>query len=136
MNYTNWKPEKWKTNVSELEYLFFESLNDSKKGLVITLSNSKGLIFEITFENYPAYRNILEEYKLNLWAKRDENWSNLGNTWTIENSDWLELLEKDEPLLLHHEGKLKHYIVITQSAVIEVLSNDSNPKVKTVHNTV
>jgi hypothetical protein len=136
MNYTNWKPKKWKTNVSELEYLFFESLSDSEKGLIITLSNSEGLSFEVLFENHPVYRNILEEYKLNLWAIRDEKWPNLGNTWIIENSDWLEQFEKEEPLLSHHEGKLQHYIITTQSSVIEVLSNDNNPKIKTVHNKV
>ena len=136
MNYTNWKPKKWKTNVSELEYLFFESLSDSDKGLIITLSNSEGLNFEVQFENHPVYRNILEEYKLNLWAIRDEKWPNLGNTWIIENSDWLEQFEKEEPLLSHHEGQLQHYIITTQSSVIEVLSNDNNPKIKTVHNRV
>jgi len=94
MNYTNWKPKKWETNVSELEYLFFESLSDSEKGLTITLSNSEGLNFEILFENHPIYRNVLEEYKLNLWVIRDEKWLDLGNTWIIENSDWLEQFEK------------------------------------------
>lgn len=136
MNYNNWKPKKWKTDLSELEYLFFESLCDSEKGLIITFSNSQGVNFEIVFENYPAYRNVLEEYKLNLWAIRDEKWTDIGNTWIIKNSDWLEQFKKEEPLLSHHEGQLHHYIIITQSAVIEVLSNDNNPEIKTVHNTV
>ena len=136
MNYNNWEPKKWKTDLSELDYLFFESLSDSEKGLVITLSNSQDVNFEVIFKNYPAYRNVLEEYKLNLWAIRDKKWFEIGNTWIVENSDWLNQLEKDESLITHHEDKLKHYLICTQSAVIEILSSDCNPNIKTVHNRV
>lgn len=134
MNYNSWKPKNWETDLPESNDLFFEYLSDSEKGLVITLSNNKDHKFEIIFDNYPAYRNILEEYRLNLWAIKDERWSDLGSTWTVDNSDWLEQLQKDEPLIVHHEKQLKHYIIITQSAVIEILSSDNNPIIKTVHN--
>jgi hypothetical protein len=134
MNYNKWEPKNWETDLSNIDYLFFESLCDTEKGLVITLSNKEDDIFEILFENHPAYRSILEEYKLNLWAIKDNEWNHLGNTWIVENSDWLSELKKEEPLITHVEKQLKHYLISTQSAIIEVLSSDKEVKIKTVHN--
>ncbi|WP_107039564.1 hypothetical protein [Brumimicrobium mesophilum] len=130
MEYDKWNPEKWETAFSEIEWLFMESLIDNKSILTILLTDNKDNLFEVTFNNYPAYRNILEEYRLNLWGIRDEKWPNLGNAWIVKNSDWLTDLTESEPLLNHHEGKLNHFIICTQDDVIEILSNESNPMVK------
>lgn len=125
MNYDNWNILKWNTLFSDKKYLFMESLLDSDCKLIITLFDDKEIRYKVTFNNFPSYRNLLEKYRLNLWGKID--WNIVGNSWIVENSNWLNFLNKSEPLITHHEENLKHYVICTESDVVEVLSSDENP---------
>jgi hypothetical protein len=134
MNYSNWQTKRWKTEVSDLQWLFFESLTVKEWDLKIILSDQDGNLFEVAFKNHPAYRSKLEEYSLDLFGSENIKNNNLGNTWIVENSDWIKHLNKTEPLITHHEKELNHYLIVTQSEVIEVLSSETNPKITRVKN--
>jgi hypothetical protein len=129
MNYEDWEFEKWNTKLSDSNFLFLESLVDKNSELILKFSDSEK-VYELTFRNYSAYRNILEQYRTKLWTKlHNSGLKDLGNSWIIENSDWMKNLFENEPLLELFESKLKHYLITTEIDVIEVLSSD-NPDVK------
>ena len=123
--YEHWKIEKWETALSECKHLAMFSLFDdaSNNKLIINLGFDEKE-FDLIFSNYPAYRNILEEYRLELWDYLDKSNQRCGNTFIVNNSPWLSELVSNEPLIEFHNEKLKHYVITTGDDVIEVLSNE------------
>lgn len=129
--YKNWKIKKWETPFSSVKSLTMVSLVD-KGSLKILLeaSREKGRPrWEVAFKRVPAYRNILEEYRLSLWEYLDKTSQRCGNTFEVVDSSWISELAKQEALLLFKNEKLHHYVIATEDDVLEVLS-DEEPRVK------
>jgi hypothetical protein len=89
--------------------------------------------YKITFENYPAYRNILEEYRLNLWKRLADTINSDVKGWTllVDDSPWIREFDQ-EPLLAVLNAESRHYLICTENDVIEVLSNRP-PTIETLH---
>lgn len=130
--YENWQIERWETPVSDAGSLAMVSLIDDGK-LSITVQDlrdpeARRLCF--VFSKYPAYRNILEEYRTQLWAMLS-NTRNLGWTKIVANSTWVAELREAEPLLDVNYPRLTHYMISTEDDVIEVLTPEP-PELKWV----
>ena len=118
--YTGWSPERWSTPISDVRLLDLESLVDDG-ALHLTVQAGNGARWRLTFESAPAYLSLLEEYRLALWG-RGMSAATLGATWRVPDSPWLNRLRREEPLIdVHHPG-LQHFVVLTESAVIDVLA--------------
>ncbi len=69
--YENWRLKRWETPMSDAKHLFMESLHDHSGLLQIELAdylnNAAIARYKVTFRRYPAYRNIEESYRLELW---------------------------------------------------------------------
>ena len=98
--------------------------------LDIRLNDGKQEI-SIKFENYPAYRNILEEYRTALWRHLDKTSQRCGWTFEVLESLWSAELNNNEPLLEFHNPGLRHFVISTDDDVIEVLSN-LEPKIEII----
>ena len=121
--YENWKIEDWRTPVSDIEGLQMVSLCDDNRSLAIIV---QGLIdpvrrrFRISFNQYPAYRNINESYRNELWNVLSKNVGKWGRTFIVTASPWIESFSKETLLFNHPE--ITHYVICTEDDVIEVLS--------------
>jgi hypothetical protein len=78
--------------------------------------------WQFVFKKYSAYRNILEEHRLELWQHLDKTQQRCGNTFTVSYSPWIASFRPSEPLLDMDFPTLVHYVVATGDDVIEVLS--------------
>lgn len=111
----------------DAKHLFMDSLHDDSEGLEIKLSdwsnNTATARFRVTFKNYPAYRNIQEEYRLALWKRRDAlgDPGLTGWAFTVPNSPWAQEFAK-EPILEIFNPSVIHYLITTENDVVEVLS--------------
>ncbi|MEE8107287.1 MAG: hypothetical protein V3T86_17260 [Planctomycetota bacterium] len=74
------------------------------------------------FENVVAYRNMLEEYRVGLWARREEIGGPRGWTWRVTRSDWLCELREQEPLVDINAPGAIHYLIATEDDVVEVFT--------------
>jgi len=128
--YDKWKIKRWETPVSDTKNLGMVSLKDLASAITfeILLNDGKKEIV-ITFENYPAYRNILEEYRLRLWRYLDETSQMCGSTFEVIESSWAQELSKDESLLEFHNPGMRYFVICTNDDVIEILSNEE-PKIE------
>jgi hypothetical protein len=128
--YDKLKIKRWETPISDSKWLGMLSFYDVAESniLEIRLNDGKQEI-SIKFENYPAYRNILEEYRTALWRHLDKTSQKCGWTFEVINSSWSEELNNEEPLLEIHNPGLRHFVISTNDDVIEVLSN-LEPKIK------
>lgn len=117
--YENWNFERWPTPVSDEPFLGMVSLVDDGE-LKIVVKNSRDQQFCFTFTDYPAYRNIMEEYRTELWPRL--HGKNLGNTLLIVESQWISSLKVNEPLLEIHLSHLFHYMICTADDVLEILT--------------
>lgn len=113
--------ERWQTPVSDAGSLAMVSLLD-QGGLHITVQDLKDPArrrYQFSFRDVPAYRNILEEYRMSepppagAWA----GWTRID-----PRSAWLADLSAREPLLDVHRPGCVHYIIVTEDDVIDVLS--------------
>ena len=123
--YEDWNVERWETPVSDAKSLFMVSLID-EGGLAITLQEARDPLprrFCFTFSNYPAYRNILEEYRTELWQRLNNAQNKLGWTLIVRDSPWIAVFRKTEPLLEVFNPNPIHYMICTEDDVIEVLSS-------------
>ncbi|MEX1255946.1 MAG: hypothetical protein WEE64_16570 [Dehalococcoidia bacterium] len=77
-----------------------------------------------TFSRFPAYRNIMEEYRLELWERLSGTQDQLGRTLIVADSPWVAALREKEPLLGVHRPTLVHYVICTEDDVVEVLAPD------------
>ncbi len=117
----------WKTPFLEEKGLVMTSLIDKGGKLTITLeSNTKEYV--VTFNNHPAYRNILEEYRLKLWNLLSKK-KLKGSSLILENSKWISELKDKEPLFEEFNKNARHYLISTGDDVIEILS-DAEPIIK------
>lgn len=122
--YQEWKFTRWETPVSDVQHLFMVSLVDAKGQLTINLSTfPEKFQYELTLNRYPAYRNILEEYRLELWAALTGAQAT-GYTLIVADSPWIEELKEHEPLLSVLHPQLRHYIISTSDDVIEILTDE------------
>lgn len=67
--YEGWQIKRWDTPVSDAGVLLMLSLVDNEV-LRVTLEVpqlTERSCWCFVFKTYPAYRNILEEYRLSLW---------------------------------------------------------------------
>jgi len=129
MSYTDWQIEKWSSPVSECDNLFLESLFDGKRLndyrleiLLTTGDRDDSPKYQFTFDAYPAYRNIVEEYRLELWTHLDNTKQRCGWTYTVPDSPWISELHRSEPLLSENYPTLRHWVIATWDDVVEVLS--------------
>jgi hypothetical protein len=74
--------------------------------------------FCFSFEQVPAYRNVLEEYRTSEPAPAQR----LGWTRIDSGSAWLADLRRREPLLDVHSPGCSHYIIVTEDDVLDVLA--------------
>ena len=122
--YAGWRAERWETPVSDAGSLRLVSLlDDGALHLVLEDAHHEArLRWRFTFRNVPAYLNLLEEYRLELWAHEARQGKRLGWTVQVPDSPWLARLYQSESLLeLHHPG-LVHYQVGTEDDVIDILA--------------
>lgn len=115
---------RWDTPISDAKSIQMVSLSDTSAGLVVILEDVRSPTRErvsIAFEMFVAYQNILEEYR---------NWGD----WNIEGLGWTVVATanpwsvdiKQEPMVEMIHQDAKHYIIVTEDDVIDVLS-DSSP---------
>jgi hypothetical protein len=118
--YEGGRQERWETPFSEVKSLVMVSLVDEGT-LVITLEDARHperIRYRVTFESAPLYRNILEEYRTNEPQNPTRSWSVV-----VLESGWLKLMREREALLDIHSPGLRHYRIITEDDVIDILSN-------------
>ncbi len=115
--------KRWETPVSDAISLAMVSLFD-KNYLEIVLQDLRDANrkrFKFTFQKVAAYRNILEEYRTSETNSLNRN--TFGWTLVSENSEWLNYFKEKEPLLTEYNPNCKHFIIITEDDVIEILSS-------------
>jgi hypothetical protein len=124
MNYSDWQIEKWSTPVSELENLFMASLvDDGRLEIILTGGDSDAVPkYRFTFNSFPAYRNIIEEYRTVLWTHLDNTKQRCGWTYTVKSSPWIRSLKQSEWLLSANYPVLCHWVIATWDDVVEVLA--------------
>jgi hypothetical protein len=70
--YEGWIVERWETSVSDAKSLVLVSLLDQHGQVSIVVQDLRDpnrRRFRFTSQHYPAYRNILEEFRLELWTQ-------------------------------------------------------------------
>jgi hypothetical protein len=132
--YEGWRIERWETPASSAESVGMVSLvdmpgsADTGHELAVTLDIMKSLgrwqRYRMVFGRCPAYRNIMEEFRLELWEHRHKSAQQCGWTFTVIDSPWVASFRPTEPLLDVFYPALTHYVITTQNDVIEVLSPD------------
>jgi len=135
--YKKWRIERWNTPLSDIESVALASLSDSAGQLAITIEAPRQPgrpRWEIIFDTYPAYRNLLEEFRLQLWDHLDATKQRCGNTFLVTTSPWIETLRHNEALFEHHHPTVSHYVILTEDDVLEILSPTS-PIIKSIGNT-
>ena len=120
--YENWVAERWQTPFSDVQSLVMVSLIDDGSPRLV-LEDARGeerCRWSVRFENVVAYRNMLEEYRVSLWARREEIGGPRGWTWRLTRSDWLCELREQEPLVDINAPGAIHYLIATEDDVVEV----------------
>ena len=85
--------------------------------------------WRIVFDGFvPGYRNLLEEFRLELWEHLELTHQRCGNTFTVTNSPWIVYLREKEGVFDSVYSEIDHYVVLTEDDVIEVLS-PTKPKI-------
>ena len=121
--YEGWTFENWETPISTAKIVFMESLvHNGPLSITIKVMNSQSWLF--TFEDCPIYRNIVEDYRLELWDLFSELDPRPGSTVIVPNSKWLATIKEKEPFVEVHHPDLVHYMIMTDHDVIDVLSQD------------
>jgi hypothetical protein len=127
--YENWRLKRWETPMSSAKFLVMESLHDHSGLLEIELADYVNSVpiarYKVTFRRYPAYRNIQEKYRLELWQRLKElNDPNVtGWTFIVADSPWIQEFANEPILEFFNEGVV-HYMITTEDDVIEILSNE------------
>jgi hypothetical protein len=134
--YEGWEISQWKSELSGRTSLSQVVLVDDGD-LTITvedLNSPEHERWEIRFYNAPAYRNILESFRLSLWTYLDDV-VNLapprGPLLKVDRSSWITELQENEPTLSVFHPTLLHFILCTEDDVVEVLT-PSEPTVRQV----
>jgi hypothetical protein len=125
--YENWKCTRWETPVSDGLSLGMESLTHSDDLHIVVAVAQHGRSmrrYSFSFKRPAAYRNILEEYRTELWNFFSQT-SRPGSTFVVENSPWIAEIAMHEPLLNVHDKGAIHYVIATNDDVVEVICNRS-----------
>ncbi len=125
--YENWKFERWETPISNERLLCVLSLVDDGEKLLIIVAGLSGKHISFVFTDYPAYRNIQELYRTELWNKLHRK--NLGSTLIIPESEWIASFKR-EVMEVYHPAPV-HYMICTEDSCIEVISSEG-PKISEV----
>ena len=123
MLYQGWRPKRWETPFSDVKSLAVVSLTDSGT-LQVVVEAARAMPrrrWRIDFGRVPAYLNLMEEFRLELWGQTNPGEVKLGWARIIPDSPWLEKLCEREPLLRIHHPTLIHYQVGSEDDVIDVL---------------
>ncbi|GMU97232.1 MAG: hypothetical protein DAHOPDDO_02977 [Ignavibacteriaceae bacterium] len=115
---------KWETPVSDAQSLVMVSLFDKKNLEIILqdLRDSNQKRFKFIFRNVAAYKNILEEYRTS--ETKSLNRNTFGWTIVSDDSEWLNYFKEKEPLLEEYNPNCKHFIIITENDVVEILCSN------------
>lgn len=117
----------WDTPLASGKSLCLVSLLDEGH-LTITVQDNRDNYrrMRIVFEYAPIYRNIEEIF-------RTANSINRTGSWTVivNNSSWLAELRAREDLIDEVLPNIRHYQIITEFDVIDILS-DQEPKVEEI----
>ena len=121
--YRSWTPKRWDTPVSDAGSLRLVSLTDdgALKIAVEDAHASNRPRWQFVYAKAPAYLNLLEEYRLELWGMRVAG-ERVGWTVQVPDSPWLTLLRTSESLLEVHFPELIHFQIGTEDDVIDILS--------------
>lgn len=121
--YEGWRIARWETPVVDVDRLLMVSLADVDRELVVLLESSRTPgrpRWRVRFRQYPAYRNIDEAYRTDLWRWLDESGQRLGVTFTVEESP---CFASWGTVYLHDVvPKTRHFVIATEDDVVEVLS--------------
>ncbi|MBA2339038.1 MAG: hypothetical protein H0V88_01470 [Pyrinomonadaceae bacterium] len=120
--YEDWEFERWETPVSNERLLSMVSLIDDSEILTIVIDGLPNKRIRFVFTDYPAYRNIQELYRTELWNKLYRK--NLGITLIIPKSEWIESFRQSKELLDVYHPNAVHYMICTDDGCVEVLSNE------------
>jgi len=101
-------------------------LDDGKLTIVIQDNRDNFRRVKITFDYVAIYRNIEEMYRSSDTMNSTKSWTVL-----IENSKWLSELRAKEDLIDELLPEIKHYQIITEFDVIDILS-DAEPNVEEI----
>ena len=120
----DWTFERWETPISDLKSIAMVSLIDDGclKITVEDLRDPARPRWCFTFRHAPIYRNILEEYRLELWELVHQEGARKGWTVIVPSSPWLAQLKEKEPLIEVDHPNLLHFQIGTEDDVIDVLS--------------
>jgi hypothetical protein len=121
---------KWEPVDGIENEMWVEALHDDYEGFRILLKGSaqSSGILRITFAQYYGYRNVDESYRDKLWQKgnfEQRDWS-LFNTAASEFIDWVF----EESNGLYSKEEMVHYCIKTGADIIEVVANQTPPKVE------
>ncbi|HVF86184.1 MAG TPA: hypothetical protein VM866_01280 [Pyrinomonadaceae bacterium] len=125
--YENWKFERWESRISNERLLSVLSLVDDGEELSIIVTGLSGKHISFVFTDYPAYRNIQELYRTELWNKLRRK--NFGSTLIIPESEWITSFKR-EVMEVYHTAPV-HFMICTGDSCIEVISSEV-PKISEV----
>jgi len=118
--YSKWKIIKWPTPISAFGKPRLEYLKDGIQ-LEIVIQNFSGGSprVEFVFSGIYTYRNINRGFRTSLWEVVPA--SNLGATWMVQNSDFLDLLKADAQGAATFRDA-RHFVIVTENDVIEIVA--------------
>jgi hypothetical protein len=124
--YDGWRVTRWETPVVDAARLAMVSLTDLDHELVILLEafhSPDRPRWRVRFRQYPAYRNVDEAYRTNLWQWLDQSNQRVGFTFTVDESprfaSW-------GTVYLHDVVPgAQHFVIATDDDVVEVISAQS-----------
>lgn len=122
--YESWIIQRWETPLSRITRIAMASLiDDGHLAITFEAPRQEGRPrWRFVFERYPGYRNLMEEYRLQLWEHLDSTQQRCGNTFIVESSPWIVELRQKEGVFDAHFPTLFHYVFLTEDDVVEVLS--------------
>jgi hypothetical protein len=123
--YEGWLITRWETPVVDVDRLLLVSLIDANRELTLILEESGKADrprWRVRFRRCPAYRNIDEAYRTDLWRHLDESRQRCGRTFLVQESP---RLASWGTVYLHDMiPSVQHYVIATGDDVVEVLSGD------------
>jgi hypothetical protein len=122
--------KKWTPVANIDKELFVEALHDDNEGMRIILSGrSPGSgILRITFTHYYLYRNVDESNRIQLWTDaefEDKEWS-LFHVTHSKLMDWIAMETGDT----FNRDDAEHYLIKTETDIIDVVAHHAPPKVE------
>jgi hypothetical protein len=122
--YEGWTVIRWETPVADIQRLYLVALSDSHRELTVLLEAARAPgrpRWRLRFRNYPAYRNIDEGYRTELWAWLDASGQRCGSTFVVQEPKPFVSWGTGDYLQAMKPG-MRHFVVSTEDDVIEVLS--------------